>query len=69
VGTLISLVLIVNELVSNSLKYAWNGQAGEINVSLNEVKDHLELKVKDNGQGMTEAIRVKLGSSFGCRFI
>lgn len=51
----LNLALIINELVTNALKYAFTDQEnGEINVSLKSNKDSLELSVKDNGIGLPE---------------
>lgn len=43
--------LVVNELVTNSLKHAFPNGQGQINVSLHQVGDGYELKVCDNGIG------------------
>ncbi len=62
--------LVVNELVSNSLKYAFpNDKDGHIWVSLNENNDKLILSVADDGIGMTQAVKETLGTSFGYRLI
>lgn len=42
--------LILNELVSNSIKYAFEKE-GEIEISLVKENDELTLEVKDNGKG------------------
>jgi len=45
--------LIVNELITNSLKYAFpDGREGKILISLKKDQDHLYLKVADDGAGM-----------------
>lgn len=47
--------LIINELVTNSLKYAFPGdREGEIVISLKERGQEVELMVKDNGVGFVE---------------
>ena len=49
--------LIISELVSNSLKYAFpNERKGEILVSLKSVDDKYELIIRDNGVGLPEEI-------------
>jgi two-component sensor histidine kinase len=49
--------LIISELVSNSLKYAFpNDLKGEILVSLKSVDDRYELIISDNGVGLPEEI-------------
>ena len=70
VDTVIPIGLIVNELVSNCLKYAFpNNGTGEIHVSLKEVDERLQIIVSDNGVGIDEQIKETLGSSFGYRLI
>lgn len=65
----IPIGLIVNELISNSLKYAFPANcAGEIEVRLLEKDNHLHLIVSDNGIGMTENPPI-LGSGFGSELI
>jgi len=61
--------LIVNELLTNSLKYAFpNGASGRIEVSLKEVEETLYLNVSDNGIGQPESER-KSGTGFGTQLI
>ncbi|MBK8504315.1 MAG: tetratricopeptide repeat protein [Saprospiraceae bacterium] len=69
VDTAVPMGLIINELVSNSLKYAFPGsQAGCICVTLKEIQEkELLLKVSDNGIGYRlEAIPP---NSFGHRLV
>ncbi len=52
VDIMIALGLILNELISNTLKYAFpDEQAGEVRISLSADADQVELKVEDNGIG------------------
>ena len=47
--------LIVNELISNSLKYAFaENKKGEIKVELRKTEDKIELTYIDNGVGISE---------------
>ncbi|MCR9017080.1 tetratricopeptide repeat-containing sensor histidine kinase [Aquiflexum gelatinilyticum] len=65
----IPIGLIVNELLSNSLKYAFpNGNKGSIKVSLSERESHLYLQVSDNGIGIGTNPEVH-GSGFGTQLI
>jgi two-component system, sensor histidine kinase PdtaS len=67
VDTAVPLGLIVNELVTNSLKYAFpDGRTGEIAVSLRQAGQQLELVVRDDGVG---AANLKTGTSFGSKLI
>jgi two-component sensor histidine kinase len=52
INTAIPLGLIVNELITNSLKYAFTeGMKGHINVNFHPQDDHYEFIVPDNGIG------------------
>jgi two-component sensor histidine kinase len=59
--------LIVNELVTNSVKYAFDEAGGVINVALrtNEAIGEAELSVRDNGRGMGETRK----GAFGLRLV
>jgi len=70
VDTVIPIGLIINELVSNSLKYAFPGKRqGIILIKLQEMDEQLELTVRDNGKGISSQEMEQLGSSFGYRLI
>lgn len=61
--------LIVNELITNSMKYAFpDNRAGEISVIL-RLSDQLTMTVKDNGVGFPENIDYKNADSFGMQII
>jgi two-component sensor histidine kinase len=67
VDTVVPLGLIINELVSNALKYAFSDQiASTITVEIKEKDEALTLLVKDDGIGLEES---QLGESFGYRLI
>ena len=67
VDSAVPLGLIVNELITNSLKYAFpDGRAGEITVSLKQNSEHLELLVADNGVG---AANTATGTAFGSQLV
>jgi two-component sensor histidine kinase len=69
VDTVVPLGLILNELISNSLKYAFGtGQEGEINIQLKETGNTLLLKVRDNGQGFSSDVVIP-STSFGMKLI
>lgn len=70
VDTMIPIGLILNELISNCLKYAFpQEQQGQITVKLKEDGGALLLTVRDDGVGMDEQNRQNLGKSFGYRLI
>jgi two-component sensor histidine kinase len=63
--------LIVNELISNSLKYAFPGdRTGVINVSFKEPHTgYFTLNVKDNGVGLPKGLNPEKGSSLGLKLV
>jgi two-component sensor histidine kinase len=68
--TVIPLGMVINELVSNALKYAFRNQlSGRIDVSLKKAGDKLLLRVKDNGSGIPENIDVAAVNSFGYKIV
>ncbi len=69
VDTAVPIGLIVNELLTNALKYAFpEGVKGQISISLSQEKNNLLLKVSDNGIGKTEGSKPK-GTGFGTQLI
>lgn len=69
VETMIPLGLVLNELVSNSLKHAFaDHSSGAIFVSLKEQNNTLILEVKDNGQKIQSTSEID-GKSFGFELI
>lgn len=70
VDTAVPIGLIVNELLTNALKYAFpKKQGGTINISLEKTKDnYLKLKVMDNGVGKTEGLAPQ-GTGFGSQLV
>jgi two-component sensor histidine kinase len=70
IDTVIPIGLVVNELVSNALKYAFVGRDnGILKVSLKEVSEKLVVKVADNGNGIPDLSVVENPSSFGWNLI
>jgi len=70
VDTVVPLGLIINELISNSLKYAFpNGASGTIKVDLEERDNSLNLVVSDSGIGLKEDVLGTARNSFGYTLI
>ena len=67
VDTAIPIGLIVNELMTNSLKYAFPDERnGKIEISLiPEPDEHLCLRIADNGVGLTAPADASMGSGTG----
>lgn len=70
VDTAVPIGLIVNELLTNALKYAFpENKKGEISISLEKFKsNHLKLKVSDNGIGKVKGLAPK-GTGFGSQLV
>ncbi len=67
IKTAVPIGLIVNELITNALKYAFNGKdEGRIEISLKKKENQLILIIKDNGVGINEK---KESTSFGTKMI
>ncbi len=70
VDTIIPLGLILNELITNALKYAFVEQKdGKIFIELKKNNEDLILKVSDNGVGLPESFGSQKNSGIGFRLI
>lgn len=70
IETAIPLGLIINELVSNSLKYAFKGvDDGKIDLSLKEYTEGYQLIVKDNGAGLPPALDLDNPKTLGLQLV
>lgn len=62
--------LIINELISNSLKHAFpNGRKGQIKIKLTSDKQKISLTVEDNGQGLPEELQLKKTKTLGLQLV
>jgi two-component sensor histidine kinase/DNA-binding response OmpR family regulator len=58
--------LIINEIVTNSLKYAFEGRdKGNIHIILKDTKEHIKLIVSDDGIGIPESIKIPNTKTLG----
>ncbi|MBF0488357.1 MAG: response regulator [Nitrospirae bacterium] len=71
IDTAIPCGLVINELISNSLKYAFRkGQKGEISVRLREMGGNVyELTVGDTGIGLDKDIDFRMTESLGLQLV
>jgi two-component sensor histidine kinase/sensor domain CHASE-containing protein len=71
IDTAVPCGLIVNELISNSLKHAFpEGHGGEINISLHsDDTDTITLVVGDNGVGLPEGLDFRKADSLGLQLV
>jgi len=64
------LGLIINELLTNIMKYAFYGrEAGLITVSATNVAGHISISVQDDGIGMPESVSFENSSGFGLQLV
>jgi PAS domain S-box-containing protein len=62
--------LIVNELLSNSLKYAFvDKPSGTITISLHQLGSDYLLQIRDNGIGLPEDFNIRRSPSLGLRLV
>lgn len=58
--------LILNELVSNSLKYAYpEGESGEIQIEIKEMDGKVQIRVEDFGVGLPVGFKIEESDSLG----
>lgn len=71
IDTIVPLGLILSEIVSNSLKYAFDGRTeGEIEVSMKKLNNNVfVLEVGDNGTGIKKDVDFKTTDSLGMMLI
>jgi len=71
IGSAISCGLVLNELVTNSLKHAFpEGKHGELNVSLHAgEKNDIVLTVGDSGIGLPHGFNFRSSKSFGLNLV
>ena len=62
--------LIINEIVTNALKYAFTNQEnGEVHVSLSQKNDLIQLVIADNGKGFPGNIDYRNTESLGMQLV
>ncbi len=71
IDTAIPCGLIVNELVTNSLKYAFPGPEsnGIVKVKLKKLGDKLELTISDNGRGLPDELNIETTETLGLKMV
>ena len=70
IDTIIPLGLILNELISNSLKYAFSGRTdGEIRIEIDEEEEGVRVAIADDGIGLPKDFEVDQADSMGFRLV
>jgi len=65
----VPLGLIINELITNSHKHAFENSFGKITIRCKKQDSNIELIVKDNGKGLPENFDIDTISSLGIKLI
>jgi two-component sensor histidine kinase len=70
VDTAVPIGLVLNELLTNALKYAWpDGRTGRLMIALKHHADALELTVADDGVGKQDTTGDERSSGFGMNMV
>jgi PAS domain S-box-containing protein len=70
INTAIPCGMIINELISNSLKHAFpDGRSGEISIDLRSEDDGFKLVVSDDGIGFNEEQNIKHSTTLGIQLV
>lgn len=70
IDTGIAIGMIVTELATNSIKYAFTpGEAGTLEVALHPSGEGMLLTVRDNGKGLPEGYDLTAGPGLGMKLV
>jgi two-component sensor histidine kinase len=69
IDQMISIGLILNEIISNSFKYAFPFNKGEIHISLCRSEKEYFLDIVDNGVGLAESFDLQKDANLGMQLI
>ncbi len=64
------LAIVINELITNSMKYAFTGRSdGVITVKVNKIENRVSLTYEDNGAGIPESVTFENATGFGMKLV
>ncbi|MDP8227250.1 MAG: ATP-binding protein, partial [Candidatus Celaenobacter polaris] len=64
------LGLVLNEIITNAIKYAFEGrEVGNIHIELKETEKHVVIKISDDGIGMPENIDINDPETLGLSIV
>jgi len=70
IDTAIPCALIINELLTNAIKYAFpNGRKGNIMISIKAAQSDIALEIADDGIGFPHDLEIKKLSSLGLQLV
>jgi two-component sensor histidine kinase len=65
-----TLGIILNELLTNTMKYAFKGRKqGQISVSVSNRDKHATVSIQDDGNGIPDSVSVGNSSGFGLQLV
>ncbi len=65
-----SIGIILNELLTNSIKYAFTGRdSGTVNIALSMDNGRIKLRFSDDGEGLPEGFKCELSTGLGLKLI
>ena len=66
----VSLALIIGELLTNAIKYAFKGQdQNQIAITVSATEHEFYIAVSDNGVGVPDSFDIAQSSGFGMRIV
>lgn len=69
IDNMIPIGLILNEIISNSLKYAFPEKKGVISIQIQQLGEKHQLIAKDNGIGIPKTFNIKESNTLGSQLI
>lgn len=69
IDSAIPLGIIINELITNSLKYAPGGKDAELSISVKQNEQTVSVIIADNGPGLPDNMDIQQTSSLGLKLV
>ncbi|WP_048190433.1 sensor histidine kinase [Methanobacterium sp. SMA-27] len=69
IDTAIPLGLIINELITNTIKYAFPQNEGTITIQLKSLTEHMEITIADDGIGLPKYIKLENPETLGLKLV
>ena len=68
-STCITLGLLINELISNSLKYGIINQSVTVGIKIDAVMENILIKYEDSGKGLPDKVKIDKVYGYGLRLL
>ena len=69
IDTGVSVGLVVNELITNSVKHAFRGGAGAITLAVRREETGYSVEVSDSGSGLSEELDIQFSNTLGFQLV